>query len=89
MLDVPFILVGNKLDLATQEPQNYIDAPEAEKVEKELGGQAALQCSAQQEAMGGSGNVDRVFKTAIKVGLENQQLPEPEPIGCLSGCTLL
>ena len=81
--------MGTKLDLVPQEPQKYFDAPEAEKVARELGAYAALQCSVQQEVMGGSGNVYEVFETAIKVGLEKRRLQEPEPIGCLRSCILL
>lgn len=78
----PFVLVGNKLDLATAPNMEYIKPEEAEMVVKRLDGYAALQCSAQQEAQGLSGNVDRVFKTAIKCGLENKVVPPEKEDGC-------
>ena len=83
------LLVGNKLDLATQKPLNYIGAVEAENVASDLGAYGALQCSGLQEVQGGFGNVDRVFELAIRVALENQRIPEPEPNKCFGSCNLL
>ena len=74
--------------MASQEPLNYISAIEAEKMAMDLGGRGALQCSGQQKAQGGSGNVDRVFELAVRVALENQKIPEPESKKCF-GCSLL
>lgn len=82
--ETPIILVGNKLDLAAEQPQEYIKAETAEKILSAISGKAALQCSAQMEAFGRPGNVDKVFKTAIKVGLEdlNPKVPPKETCGC-------
>ena len=76
MPGVPFILVGNKLDLAAQAADRYVGQRRAKKVAKNLGARASFQCSAIQEAENGNGNVRRVFRAAIKVGL-NVPLSNP------------
>lgn len=71
----PIILVGNKLDLASEQPGEYISPGDVddiiEKTNKSLSSNvlANLQCSARMEAFGRPGNVQTVFKTAIQQGM--------------------
>ena len=56
--------MGTKLDLARNNPDEYVTESMARKVCKQLNGAASLQCSALN-----SENVDKVFHTALKYGL--------------------
>ena len=76
-IDTPFIMVGTKLDLASVEPREYVSESEARKLCNQLKGAASLQCSSLKFE-----NVDEVFKTAIKVALNNLGMKPTRSFSC-------
>lgn len=85
---VPFVFVGNKLDLREGNMKDYVSPEAAEQLKIELGAKGAVQCSARNEAKGTdtSGRVDMAFKLAFKYGFEGKRrLALAEPTIC---CTM-
>ena len=71
---IPSILVGNKLDLASNMLDEYVSAEDAETVAKEIGATVSMQCSSLAHLQNGTGNVEIAFKAAIKCAFEHHQL---------------
>lgn len=85
------ILVGNKLDLRVENPEEYVDMDEAQAMMDKLGAKAQFQCSARDEALRVSKkkNVERVFKAAIKFGLLSLSDNPKKTVGGKSGGCIL
>ena len=73
-LDMPFILVGTKLDLVTNSSKGRcVSKTDAELMCRELDGCNFMQCSALYPVENGQNKVEKVFEAAIKCGLRKCQ----------------
>lgn len=85
---VAVVLAGNKVDLKESQPKLYVKHELADETRMKIGARAHVQCSARDEALGISkeGQVEKIFKYAIKFGLQLKRKPE-DPTKC--ACSLL
>lgn len=83
----PAILAGNKLDLKDVKPHLYCTPEIAEETRLKIDAQAQVQCSAKEEALRirNDGMVDKIFKFAIKFGLQINRKKK----GCCCSCLML
>lgn len=81
------MVVGNKSDMYESSEPDHVSAKQGRKMAKSVRAFCALQCSAKVygTTKGTKGNVDKVFRAAIKSGLIKKGVVSA---GC-TGCTIL
>lgn len=87
--NTPFILVGNKLDLAQSNPKEYVNFEDAKELAARLGSQA-MECSAKWQIDGKDGHVEQVIKAALLVGIQARvkSKARTENGGCAQCCCM-
>lgn len=71
---MPFVLIGNKKDLYSSSEPDHVSLKAGKKVGSKIKAYTSLQCSSKLygETNGTKGNVDKVFKAAIRSGLKRK-----------------